>query len=183
MIYSDLELVLLFHLMSMRHLQLSSVGVRLEDLAVSLGILDCTLGAWTSGMGSFFKCKDCLTPLDKYNLQLTLHIYSARAFAAFTVCHINPYSSANVWRGYFGGPLGENTNGISRGNALKDEWFVFLAGYFRNNMLLVRVTSLNTTLFFFVTHNYWSWEFWWENLLKIKIQVRQHQPPCTSKVC
>ena len=45
----------------------------------------------------------------------------ARSFAAFMICHINPYSSVNVWRGRFRGPLGENMNGISRGNALKDE--------------------------------------------------------------
>lgn len=56
----------------MRCLPLSSVGVRLEDLAMSLDIPDCMLGAWTFGVGLFFKCKNCLTPLDKYHLQLTL---------------------------------------------------------------------------------------------------------------
>lgn len=72
MVYSYLEPVLLFHLKSMRCLPLSSAGVKLEDLAVSLGIPDCILGAWTLGVGLFFKCKSHLTPLDKYNLQLTL---------------------------------------------------------------------------------------------------------------
>lgn len=37
-----------------------------------LGIPDCIEGAWTSGAGLFPKCKNCLTLLDKYNLQLTL---------------------------------------------------------------------------------------------------------------
>lgn len=66
------DLELLFHLKSMRCLPLNSVGARLDDLAMSLGVPDYMLGAWTCGVGLFFKRKNCLAPLDKYNLQLTL---------------------------------------------------------------------------------------------------------------
>lgn len=45
----DLELFVLFHLKSMRYLSLNSVGVRLDDLAASLGVPLCTLRARISG--------------------------------------------------------------------------------------------------------------------------------------
>lgn len=69
----DLELFVLFHLKSMRYLSLNSVGVRLDDLAASLGVPLCTLRAWISGgflflFLFFYFFKSYHIPLNKYKL-------------------------------------------------------------------------------------------------------------------
>lgn len=113
-----------------------------KDLAMSFGIPDCMLGAWLLVWVCFLNVR--IVSLPWINTLCNLLYRCARGFPAFTICHINPYSSVNVWRGYFRGPLGENMNVISRGNALKDEKFVYLSSYFRSKMLMVRVTRLNS---------------------------------------
>lgn len=52
------HLELLSHMKSVRHLPASLAGARPENPATFLGFPDCSLGAWTSGVGLVFHMQE-----------------------------------------------------------------------------------------------------------------------------
>lgn len=119
-VYRDLEVLLLFCLKSMRCLS-EFRGNKTGGSGTAFAYSWLQVRTWTWVQVCSLNVKT--VSLHWINTICNSLRRCARGFAAFTICHINPHPSVNVWRGCFRGPLGENRNEISRANATKMNYF------------------------------------------------------------